>query len=134
MKNLFFFIILHFIAISVSAQENSTLLVSVDTTKIKIGEQVEYKIRLSTDSINIVIFPETPFFSKFEVLEESELDTLKLNSKFLYTKKYSITQFDSGKYYLPRQKVLVNDLIYYSDSKKKKEVKRIRNTSFRKSN
>jgi hypothetical protein len=116
MKNLFFFIILHFIAISVSAQENSTLLVSVDTTKIKIGEQVEYKIRLSTDSINIVIFPETPFFSKFEVLEESELDTLKLNSKFLYTKKYSITQFDSGKYYLPRQKVLVNDLIYYSDS------------------
>ena len=38
-----------------SAQEISS---SVDTTQIKIGEQIHYKIKVEADTTSIIVFPE----------------------------------------------------------------------------
>merc|ERR1711991_85457 len=61
-------------------------------------------------------FSEQPFFAPFEVLEESPIDTLRAKSHYLFTKKYALIQFDSGAYWLPPQKVVVNGFSKISDS------------------
>ncbi len=55
-----------------------------------------------------MLFPETPVFAPFELLESFPVDTLKAQSHYLYTKKYALIQFDSGDYFLPQQQVMVD--------------------------
>jgi hypothetical protein len=98
------------------AQSNIDLRVAVDTTKMRIGEQIHYTLQLKADSTAQVVFPEKAFFAPFEILEESAIDTLRAQSHFLYTKKYALIQFDSGAYWLPPQKVLVNGFSKITDS------------------
>ena len=92
------------------------LNVTVDTTKMRIGEQINYMLQLKADSSAQVIFPEQVLFTPFEILEESPIDTLRAKSHFLFTKKYALIQFDSGAYWLPPQKVSVDGFIKISDS------------------
>lgn len=80
--------------------------VKVDTTHIRIGEQISYV--LSTDAKAKVLFPKLQVDSlgKIEVVHALPADTIK--SK-LY-KKYILTSFDSGTYAIPKQLVLINRL------------------------
>ncbi len=98
------------------AQLDFDLRVAVDTTKMRIGEKIEYTIQLKADSTAQVTFSEQPFFAPFEILEESPIDTLRAQSHYLFTKKYALIQFDSGAYWLPPQKVMVNGFSKISDS------------------
>lgn len=98
------------------AQMDSDLRVAVDTTKMRIGEQINYTLQLKADSTAQISFAEKPFFAPFEVLSETAIDTIKAKSHYLFTKKYGLIQFDSGAYWLPPQKVLVNGLPKISDS------------------
>lgn len=91
---------------------------SVDTTNIKIGEQITYKIQVETDSTNLVVFPEGNSFAPLEIIDSYPADTTKMSSKFKLIKKYGLTQFDSGVYYIPRQKVIIADKTLYTDSLK----------------
>merc|ERR1711991_311188 len=61
-------------------------------------------------------FSEQPFFAPFEVLKESSIDTLRAKSHYLFTKKYALIPFDSGAYWLPPQKVMVDGFSKISDS------------------
>ena len=92
------------------------LNVAVDTTKMRIGEQINYTLQIKADSTAKVIFPEQALFDPFEILEESLIDTLRAQSQFLFTKKYALIQFDSGAYWLPPQKVSVDGFAKISDS------------------
>ena len=47
-------------------------------------------------------------FAPFELLESSPVDTFQTSDHYLYTKKYSLIQFDSGDFYIPQQQVLIN--------------------------
>jgi len=98
------------------AQLDFDLRVAVDTTKMRIGEKIEYTLQLKADSTAQVTFSEQPFFAPFEILEESPIDTLRAQSHYLFTKKYALIQFDSGAYWLPPQKVMVNGFSKISDS------------------
>jgi len=98
------------------AQLDFDLRVAVDTTKMRIGEKIEYTLQLKADSTAQVTFSEQPFFAPFEILEESPIDTLRAQSHYLFTKKYALIQFDSGDYWLPPQKVMVNGFSKISDS------------------
>ena len=98
------------------AQMDYDLQVAVDTTKMRIGEQIQYTLQLKADSTAQVSFSDQPIFAPFEILEESAIDTIKAQSHYLFTKKYALIQFDSGAYWLPPQKVLVNGLYKISDS------------------
>jgi hypothetical protein len=108
MKNLIFSIII-FIGFVGFAQTNP-VNTSIDTTNIRIGERLLYKI--TVDGINKIVFPKLQNTGKVEVVEEFKTDTLK--NKLI--KLYHLTSFDSGQYYIPKQQVLINNKIFYTDS------------------
>ncbi len=91
---------------------------SIDSTSIKIGEQITYKIEVETDTTNLVVFPEGQTFSPLEMIESYAIDTLKKNDKYNLIKKYGLTQFDSGAYTIPRQKIIIGDKSFFTDSLK----------------
>ena len=97
------------------SQQSVELRVAVDTTAVKIGEQLNYTIQVKADSTAQVSFPEQPIFAPFELLDESPIDTLRAQSHFLYTKKYALIQFDTGNYFLPQQQVLVDGFSKIAD-------------------
>ena len=78
---------------------------SIDSTKIKIGAQITYKIEVESKPNSLVVFPEGQTFSPLEMIESYAIDTIKKNDKYNFIKKYGLTQFDSGKYTIPRQKI-----------------------------
>ncbi len=106
-KTVFIFLII-FISFNSWGQEEVTLTVAVDSTAIKIGEQLNYFLQVKADSSAQVVFPEKPLFAPFELLEVSPVDTIRSKYHYLYTKKYALIQFDSGNYFLPQQQVLIN--------------------------
>ena len=89
---------------------------TIDSTTIKIGQQINYNISVKTDSTKLVVFPEGKSFSPLEIISSYPIDTLQNNDTYRLVKKYGLTQFDSGQYTIPRQKVLVGDKTFYTDS------------------
>jgi hypothetical protein len=90
--------------------QSNPITTSIDTTNIRIGERLLYKI--SVDGVNEIVFPKLHNTGKVEVVEEFKTDTLK--NKLI--KLYHLTSFDSGQYYIPKQQVLINNKIFYTDS------------------
>ncbi|SDB60156.1 hypothetical protein SAMN03097699_2470 [Flavobacteriaceae bacterium MAR_2010_188] len=101
-----------FFSINLQAQVKAT----IDSTSIKIGEQITYKINVEADSTDMVIFPEGQSFSPLEMIESYAIDTIRKKNKFNLIKNYGLTQFDSGRYTIPSQKVLISDKIFATDS------------------
>ncbi len=89
---------------------------SIDSTSIKIGEQIIYKIEVETDTVNPVIFPEGQTFMPLEMIESYQPDTTKYDAKYKLIKKYGLTQFDSGKYVIPKQKIIIGGKTFATDS------------------
>ena len=96
----------------------SQVTTEIDTTNIRIGEQISYKIKVEADSTKIVVFPEGQTFLPLEVVEASKVDTTKKASKFELLREYILTKFDSGAYFIPRQKVIIGDNPFFTDSLK----------------
>ena len=91
---------------------------AIDSTSIKIGEQITYHIQVETDTTSLVVFPEGQSFSPLEMIESYAVDTLKKNDKYNLVKKYGLTQFDSGSYTIPRQKIIIGTKTFFTDSLK----------------
>ncbi|MBC3845957.1 hypothetical protein H8K90_06180 [Winogradskyella echinorum] len=96
----------------------SQVKTEVDTTKIRIGEQINYKIKVEADSTALVVFPEGQTFMPLENVEALKIDTTKQEAKFLLSRIYKLTQFDSGSYTIPRQKVIIGEKPFFTDSLK----------------
>nr|WP_230934819.1 BatD family protein [Psychroserpens luteolus] len=95
---------------------NAQVTSSIDTTKIKIGEQITYKIQVEADTTDLVVFPEGQTFTPLEMIESYKVDTTKNNARFKLIKKYGLTQFDSGSYMIPKQKVVIGTKTVFTDS------------------
>ena len=89
---------------------------SVDSTKVKIGAQINLTFKTTVDTLSKVAFPEGKLFGSLEVLESYPTDTIKENEKYQLIKKYGLTQFDSGKYTIPSLKVIINSKPFATDS------------------
>ncbi|AXT18732.1 hypothetical protein D7030_06145 [Flavobacteriaceae bacterium AU392] len=89
---------------------------SIDSTSIKIGEQITYKIKIEADTTDLVVFPEGQTFLPLEVIESYKVDTTKINATYELIKRYGLTQFDSGAYTIPQQKIVIGDKTIYTDS------------------
>ena len=89
-----------------NAQEASSF---VDTTSIRIGEQINYKINIKLDSLDEINFPKAKDFAPFELINEFKVDTNYLDKKFIISKQFALTFFDSGTYYIPSQKLSLLD-------------------------
>lgn len=93
-----------------------TVSSSIDSSSIQIGEQIKYKIEVETDTTNLVVFPEGQTFMPLENVEASAIDTTINQRNFKLLKEYALTQFDSGKYTIPRQRILINNKAFFTDS------------------
>ncbi|WP_295180138.1 BatD family protein [uncultured Christiangramia sp.] len=97
---------------NISAQVTS----SIDSTSIRIGEQITYKIEVNSNPEDLVVFPEGETFSPLEMVESLQPDTIRKQENYKLLKEYFLTQFDSGKYVIPSQEVLIQNRTYRTDS------------------
>jgi len=98
---------------NISAQEVTS---SIDSTSIRIGEQITYKIEVNSNPEDLVVFPEGETFSPLEMVESLQPDTIRKQGNYKLLKEYFLTQFDSGKYVIPSQEVLIQNRTYRTDS------------------
>jgi hypothetical protein len=114
--------ILFLLTTSLLAQKVTT---SIDSTKKKIGAEFKFTIKTEVDTIAKVTFPKSANFGSLEVIQSYKIDTIKKGSRHELIKKYGLTQFDSGKYVIPRLPIIINGKPSYSDSIKV-EVKEVK--------
>lgn len=88
----------------------------VDVTTLKIGEQLHFKVSVEVDSTAQVIFPEGQTFSPLETVEAFKTDTTRKKDRVTLQKIYALTQFDSGSYKLPQQRIEINGKGFFTDS------------------
>ena len=98
------------------AQIQGELKAAVDTTTMLIGGQLNYTLQVATDSLAAVAFPDQLNIAPFEIIESFPIDTIRAQQHYLFTKRYALIQFDSGNYWIPPQRVLVNGFPKISDS------------------
>ena len=92
------------------AQKELSVSVEIDTTQIRIGEQIQYKI--TVDKADNVVFPKLDNLGKLEKVTEENPDTVANQ----LIKKYVLTGFDSGSYFIPKQQVFLQDKSFFTDS------------------
>ena len=95
---------------------NAQIKTIVDSTSIKIGEELIISFKVELDGIKKVVFPDTKSFGALEVIENYKTDTLIEKSNIALIKQYGLTQFDSGTYTIPQQKILFGNKTLLSDS------------------
>ena len=105
-----------FSTVNLQSQNTSSVKVEIDTAQIKIGEQIQYKITVETDSLNLVYFPEDQTFSPLEMVEALKVDTTKKKDRVTLQRIYALTQFDSGTYVIPPQRIAINEEPFLTDS------------------
>lgn len=88
----------------------------IDVTKNKIGAQFNLTLTTNVDTLSSVTFPKGKMFGKMEVIRDYLIDTIKKNNRYELIKKYGLAQFDSGKYYVPSLKVIINKKEFQTDS------------------
>lgn len=106
MKNLITYILVLISSVAISQE---IVKAEIDTTNIRIGEQFIYKI--SVDGTENVIIPKLEL-KNLEVVDSLKIDTIK--NKLI--KKYVLTGFDSGAFYIPQQQIFVRNQAYLTDS------------------
>ena len=89
---------------------------SIDSSQIKIGSQFNLTLKASVNDKDKVVFPNAKNFGALEVLESYPIDTIKNNSQYELIKKYGLTQFDSGRYLIPKLIVKINQKDFQTDS------------------
>jgi hypothetical protein len=107
------YILFFLISTSLFAQKVTT---SIDSTKKKIGAEFKLTLKTDVDTLSKVKFPNAKFFGPLEVIQSYKIDTVKNGARYELIKKYGLTQFDSGKYTIPRIPVLINGKPSFSDS------------------
>ena len=113
LRNRLLFIVFLGLAFTVFSQETPRVLSVADTTRIRIGEQFNYQIVVENAEKGVQFIPlQLDSLRHIEIVDSLGIDTLK--KKLI--QKYRLTSFDSGRYVIPRQPVLIWDQPYYTDS------------------
>ena len=111
-KKLYLYIALLFGFLGFAQQISS----SIDSTQIKIGSQFNLTIKAKVNAKDKVVFPAGKFFGALEILESYPIDTVKNDNQYELIKKYGLTQFDSGRYVIPKLLVKINQKEFRTDS------------------
>ncbi|MDG1284354.1 MAG: hypothetical protein P8P34_00285 [Flavobacteriaceae bacterium] len=109
-------ILLSLFCVLISLIGYSQVTSSIDSTAIKIGAELFYKIHVKTDSTTLVVFSEEQTFQPLEMINSYSIDTTKKEGYYQLTKTYGLTQFDSGVYTIPEQKIRIGENIFFTDS------------------
>ena len=92
------------------------VVTTIDTTKNKIGAEFKLTLKTDVDTLSSVVFPNVMNFGALEVIESYPIDTIRKKDRYELIKKYGLTQFDSGKFKIPRVQILINNHVFLSDS------------------
>lgn len=109
MKKFLTYIFLLF-SVVLFAQQKPIVKAEIDTTNIRIGEQFEFKITIQ-DTANVII-PKLDKLIGVEIVEDKKIDTIKNQ----LIKRYILTSFDSGAYYIPQQQIFIKQRLHLTDS------------------
>ena len=93
------------ILIPAFALAQTRVAATIDTIAMTIGEDIQYNIEVKADSTAQVIFPQGQTFLPFEIIDTTAVDVQKLTDEALWKRSYTLIQFDSGSYHIPRQKI-----------------------------
>jgi len=104
-----------FAAVTAFGQQKP-LQTSVDSAKIKIGSQAKLTLKATVDTAAKVSFPTGKNFGQLEVINSYPIDTIRKGAIYELVKKYGLTQFDSGRYVIPRLPVVINNKTIQTDS------------------
>ena len=107
MKKQLFYLLLFISAIGFT--QKPMIKVEIDTTNIRIGEQ--FNLKISVGEIQNVILPKLEL-KGLEVIDSTKIDTIK-NSLI---RRYILTGFDSGSFYIPQQQIFVKNQAFLTDS------------------
>ena len=95
--------------------------VITDKTQILIGERIEYNILVKLPSQDYSIkFTMPENLAHFDILEKGDFDTVSNNGALALRRKFLLTSFDSGSWYIPSLPVTFiynsKPLNYFTDS------------------
>ena len=107
MKKQLFYLLL-FIS-TIGFAQKPIIKAEIDTTNIRIGEQ--FNLQISVSEIQNVIIPKLEL-KGLEIIDSTKIDTLK-NSLI---RRYILTGFDSGSFYIPQQQIFVKNQAFLTDS------------------
>ena len=99
------YIVFFLLSTALYAQKVTTV---IDTTRFKIGAEFKLTLKTSVDTSARVVFPNLKNIGALEVIRSYPIDTIRNNDRYELIKKYGLTQFDSGKYTIPRVSILIN--------------------------
>ncbi len=114
MTRLYYTLLLLLAAATMVGQEHS-IKASIDSTKIRIGSQFNLTLKTTVDKHARVSFPQGKDFGQLEVLEAYPTDTILKNGLYELVKKYGLTQFDTGRYEIPRLPVIINNKTFQTN-------------------
>ena len=90
--------------------QNPKVKLDLNTNSIRIGEQINVKITVN-DTENVIL-PKLEVHPALEIVDSTKVDTIKN----MLIKRYTITGFDSGAYYIPQQQVFIRNQAFLTDS------------------
>jgi hypothetical protein len=102
--------------LSIALWSQPKVTTAVNTTKNKIGAEFKLTLKTDVDTLSKVKFPESKSFGVLEVIQSYKIDTVRKGARYELIKKYGLTQFDSGKYIIPKLPVIINGKTVFSDS------------------
>jgi hypothetical protein len=94
---------------AISFAQKPMVNAEIDTTYIRIGEQ--FQLKISVDETQNVIIPKLQL-KGLEVIDSTKIDTIK-NSLI---RRYILTGFDSGAFYIPQQQIFIKNQSFLTDS------------------
>lgn len=109
-------IILPFVFFLFTYALNAQVKSSIDINSILIGQQITYTLEVEADTTKLVVFPEGQSFGDLEMIETYQIDTTKNNDTYNLVRRYGLTQFDSGYYNIPKQKIIIGNKTFFTDS------------------
>lgn len=107
-----------FLSVTIYGQEQYQVQSAIDSTSIEIGSVINYAIQVQGNRDKLVVFPDNKSFSPLEVIKALKVDTLDEGGRYRLLKQYALTQFDTGHYTIPKQKVIIGDKSFFTDSLK----------------
>ena len=111
-------LIICFVFLLSITSNSQNVTASIESDSILIGKKLIYTIDVNSEKEENIIFPDSTSFAPFELISESQIDTIKYEDGFVFSKKYGITSFDEGNYIIPKIKIQIGDKLFSTDSKK----------------
>ena len=118
MRVLLNILIICFVVLQSITTNSQTVTASIESDSILIGKELSYTIEVKSEKAENIIFPDSTSFIPFELISETQVDTIIQDEEFRFSKKYGIISFDEGDFIIPKIKIKIGGKSYSTDSKK----------------